>query len=223
MLLAVVTISNGCMIQKSQALLPEPSTTVTAPRQLPDPDTLFSEALQIAETLPDPYGKAEALSAIALQLMDAGHPEQADAVFADAVEIAVAYDNHKTERSEAVALNLAKAGKFDQALQRAEQINVTVLKPKTQASIAVEMAAAGQAQPAKALLIKTLEQAQSLTGSDQSVGGCYLEKADALGVIAGHLAQVGEFQTALTAAAQSPNRSDTTGEVYLDNRSEAYT
>ncbi|MEM8808884.1 MAG: hypothetical protein AAGF01_22930 [Cyanobacteria bacterium P01_G01_bin.38] len=221
LLLFIVSASSGSAQQALQASPSEISTPdADATRRQPasqgltlDADKLFGHALQLARTADiDPYRRAQMLSEIALQLTYANRIEQAETVFADVLEFDLAQATlNESARSEKITLNLAKAGRFDQALEKANQIQAASLRIKTQASIAEEMAVAGQIEPAKTLLLSALEEGQALTDGYMSNGSCYIAKGDALSVVAASLAKAQQIDAALLAASQTPNCQTGTG------------
>lgn len=221
LLLFIVSASSGGAHQAFQASPSEISTPdsdatlrQSASQALTlDADNLFERALQLARIDDvDPYQRVQMLSEIALQLTYANRIEQAEPVFTEVLEFDLAQATlNESARSEKIALNLAKAGRFDQALEKANQIQAASLRIKTQASIAEEMAAAGQIEPAKTLLLSALEQGQALTDGYMTNGSCYIARGDALSVVAASLAKAQQIDTALLAASQTPNCQTGTG------------
>ncbi|MEO0455589.1 MAG: tetratricopeptide repeat protein [Cyanobacteria bacterium P01_A01_bin.114] len=233
--LAVGASIGGC-IQETPSISSVP--VVAAPDQ-PVPDQpspqqltlnlneLFERAVELANESSgssSPKLEAETLSQIALQLTYANRTEQAETIFAKAIAMYPA--SRETvggadQPGDVIALNLAKAGKIEPALQRISQMHSSVMRIKTQANVAVEMVSADQRQSAEALLAESLEAAQALTDTYMSNSTCYTAKGDALSAVAASLAQMGQIETALTAAKQTPNCQTAQG-LLADYQTDAY-
>jgi hypothetical protein len=182
---------------------------------------LFTRSLQIARTLPpDEFrheqvrAKSETLAAIAVQLVQAGEPQQAEIVFQEA-ELGIRRNLLDWERDEALvvlAVRLTEAGLTDAALKIVKGLSLADLPDERnyrQASalteIVAQLIAQGQIEAAQQLMPKTLKLAQQIaeTAGYESNGSCARWRYEVLTGAAKNLAALHQVQQALALVRQT--------------------
>ncbi|MEB3295071.1 MAG: hypothetical protein VKJ24_18090, partial [Synechococcales bacterium] len=176
---------------------------------------LFTRALQLARTLPpDEFGreqvslKAATLGTIAIQLAQAGDPQQAKTVFQEA-EMGIRKNLRDWEQTEALAdlaVQLTEAGFTDAALKLVTTLSQQewlddryYRQAEALNQIAVQLIAQGKLEQAQQLVpqILTLARKISDTAGYQSNGSCGIWRYEVLTGLAETLAMLHQTQKAI--------------------------
>ncbi len=190
---------------------------------------LFDRAVQVAEAIPDRAAKIRALSAIALKLAEVDQTKRSEQLFAQAVQLTKKtspdfdlYAQGPALRD--VIIQIAQAGKTEQALQLTKTLSSNFHKAQALNEIAAILAARGQLQQAKPILLEALQFARGITGdyAYESNGSCGNDKFEVLSKIAGNLSLLSQLDTALQVAGSVSGCSSAAGQSTQDYQAWAF-
>jgi hypothetical protein len=151
----------------------------------------------LARSLTRPYDQVRALTAVATALAEAGQPDRALSLAADAEQAArsITRPYYQAWALTDVATALAKAGQWDRAEQTAHSITQVYDQAKALTAVATALAKAGQPDRALTLLADAEQTARSASGPD--------DQARALTDVAEAIAKAGQPEYALTLLADA--------------------
>ncbi|HEY9728306.1 MAG TPA: hypothetical protein V6D50_17785, partial [Chroococcales cyanobacterium] len=113
----------------------------------------MEQALQVAERIKVANSKSTALTHIASRYAQAGKPQQANTIFAQALKLAqTAPEGNRASLISQIAIKNAQVGQLDKGLQVAQTIAATNAKARTLAEIAALYDRANQFEKAVAIL-----------------------------------------------------------------------
>ena len=190
---------------------------------------MFEQAVQVAGTIEDRSEKIAAMSAIALKLAEVGLKPQSLQLFNRAVQLTKQGDREFKLYSQDpavrdIAIQLAKAGFTERALQLTKTITSKFRKAEALNEIAPILAKAGNLKQAKQTLLDALNFARGITGdyAYESNGSCGNDKYEVLSKIAGNLSLLAQFDTALKVAQTVTGCLSANGESAQDYQEWAY-
>jgi len=124
----------------------------------------MEQALQVAQRIKVANSKSTTLTHIASRYAQAGQPEQANTIFAQALKLAqTAPEGNQASVLSQIAIKNAQVGQFDTALEVAQTIASADAKARTLAEIAALYDRANQFEKAVAILPQISAIAQSVT------------------------------------------------------------
>ena len=134
--------------------------------QLPDAETLLLQALEVANSLKDPYDRARLLNDIAIQYAKQGKPDRAQEILDQSLAVARTIEDarNKVITMGAIALHYAEIGQLTSAnalLSETSEIANSVEDKSLQASLlsdlALKYAELGEQSPTETLLSQSQE------------------------------------------------------------------
>jgi tetratricopeptide (TPR) repeat protein len=146
---------------------------------------IFDQALKVAEEIENAFRKAEVLGAIAKAMTKAGMAEWAKEIFEQALKIVAEEERVLV----AIAVEMARAGMFEQTLKVAERIKWARGRAEALGAIAKELSRAGMVEQAKEVFDQALKVVEEIENAWQ--------RAKALEAIAKEMVKAGEVEGAV--------------------------
>ncbi len=189
---------------------------------------LFNRAVKIAQTIEDTSSKIDVLSTIALKLAQSGQTQKSKELFEQVVQLTKRrnkdslYEQDPALRN--VVIKIAQAGFTQRALQLTKTISAKYYQAEALNAIAPILAAKGQVEPAKKILLEALQKARGITGdyAYESNGSCSNYKFEVMSKIATNLSSFAQFERALQLAKSIENCSSASGESTQDYQTWAF-
>jgi tetratricopeptide (TPR) repeat protein len=146
---------------------------------------VFDQALKVAGRIENAFRQAEVLGAIAKAMTKAGMAEWAKKIFEQALKIVAEEERVLV----AIAVEMARAGMFEQTLKVAERIKWARGRAEALGAIAKELSRAGMVEQAKEVFDQALKVVEEIENAWQ--------RAKALEAIAKEMVKAGEVEGAV--------------------------